>query len=119
MGLVRSMSTSETPAESETPPSVVRERETDWSAPSALSNTDAGQPPPHLAPGGVPCCPRHGDRLIDDGPQPAAVPMAARVGGVVRERFVVTEGRPVVVGRSPDDRDGVVLGPYLDDRAVR
>jgi pSer/pThr/pTyr-binding forkhead associated (FHA) protein len=38
---------------------------------------------------------------------------------VVRERFVVTGARPVVVGRSPDDRGGVVLGPHLDDQAVR
>jgi FHA domain len=80
---------------------------------------DAGQPPPHLAPGGIPYCPRHGERLIDDGPQPTAVPMVARVGGAVRERFVVTAARPVSVGRSPDDRDGVVLGPYLDEQAVR
>jgi FHA domain len=78
-----------------------------------------GQPPPHLASGGVPVCPRHGERLIDAGPRPAAIAMVARVGGVVRERFVVTEGRPVAVGRSPEDRDGVVLGPYLDDQAVR
>jgi hypothetical protein len=80
---------------------------------------DGGQPPPHLAPGGVPCCPRHGDRLVDEGPQSPAVPMVARVGGVVRERFVVTGSHPVVVGRSPDDRGGVVLGPYLDEDAVR
>jgi hypothetical protein len=79
---------------------------------------DGGQPPPHLAPGGVPICPRHGERLTDAGPQPSAVPMVARVGGVVRERFVVTDARPVVVGRSPDDRDGVVVGPYLDEQAV-
>jgi hypothetical protein len=80
---------------------------------------DGGQPPPHLVPGGVALCPRHGERLVDEGPQPAAVPMVARVGGVVRERFVVTEGRPVAVGRSPDDRGGVVLGPYLDEQAVQ
>jgi hypothetical protein len=86
---------------------------------SGGASRDGAQPPPHLAPGGVPICPRHGERLIDDGPQPAAVAMVARVGGVVRERFVVADGRPVVVGRSPDDRHGVVLGPYLDDRAVR
>jgi hypothetical protein len=78
-----------------------------------------GQPPPHLAPGGVALCPRHGERLVDEGPQPAAVPMVARVGRVVRERFVVTEGRPVTVGRSPDERGGVVLGSYLDEQAVQ
>src|SRR5262249_18812300 len=80
---------------------------------------DGGQPPPHLASGGVPCCPRHGDRLVDEGPRPAAVPMVARVGGVVRERFVVTGSRPVVVGRSPDDRDGARLGPVLAAHRVR
>jgi pSer/pThr/pTyr-binding forkhead associated (FHA) protein len=43
--------------------------------------------------------------------------MVARVGGAVRERFVVTEGRRVTVGRAPED--GIVLGPHLDDEAVR
>jgi hypothetical protein len=79
---------------------------------------DGGQPPPRLV-RGVPCCPRHGERLADAGPQPLAVPMVARVGGAVRERFVVTDGRPVSVGRAPDDRDGIVLGPHLDEEAVR
>jgi hypothetical protein len=79
---------------------------------------EGGQPPPHLA-RGVPLCPRHGERLVDAGPRPATVPMVARVDGTVRERFAVSEGRPVVVGRAPDDRDGVVLGPYLDEEAVR
>jgi predicted component of type VI protein secretion system len=67
----------------------------------------------------VALCPRHEERLLDDGPRPPAVPVAVRVDGAVRERFVVTAGRPVLVGRSPDDPDGVVLGPYLDDTAVR
>jgi hypothetical protein len=80
---------------------------------------EGGQPPPHLGSGGVAICPRHGERLVDAGPRPAAVPMAVRIGGAVRERFVVTQGRPVVVGRSPDDGDGVVLGPHLDEQAVR
>jgi hypothetical protein len=79
---------------------------------------EGGQPPPHLA-RGVPLCPRHGERLVDAGAQAPAVSMVARVGGVARERFVVAEGRPVVVGRAPDDRDAVVLGPYLDEEAVR
>jgi hypothetical protein len=86
---------------------------------SSSARADGGQPPPHLAPGGVPVCPRHEERLLDAGPRPPAVPMAARVGGVVVERFVVSAGRPVIVGRSPDDRDGVVLGPYLDEKAAR
>jgi hypothetical protein len=78
---------------------------------------DGRQPPPRLV-RGVAHCPRHGERLVDAGPQPSAVPMVARVDGAVRERFLVTEGRPATVGRSPDDRDGVVLGPYLEDEAV-
>jgi hypothetical protein len=78
-----------------------------------------GQPPPHLAAGGVAICPRHGERLVNAGPRPAAVPIVARVGGVVVHRFVVTEGQPVLVGRAPDDHDGVQLGPHLDDQAVR
>jgi hypothetical protein len=77
------------------------------------------QPVPHLAQGGVPVCPRHEERLIDRGPRPPAVPMAVRVGGVVVQRFVVRGDRAVTVGRSPDDRDGVVLGPHLDEAAVR
>jgi hypothetical protein len=77
---------------------------------------DGGQPPPRLV-RGQPFCPRHGERLVDAGPQPVAVPMVARVDGAVRERFVVSDGRPVVVGRAPDQ--GVVLGPYLDEEAVR
>ena len=77
------------------------------------------QPVPHLAQGGMPVCPRHEERLIDRGPRPPAVPMVVRIGGVVVQRFVVRGDRPVTVGRSPDDRDGVVLGPHLDEAAVR
>nr|WP_205860964.1 FHA domain-containing protein [Planosporangium flavigriseum] len=77
---------------------------------------DGRQPPPRLV-RGVAHCPRHGERLEDKGSLPFAVPMVARVGGAVRERFVVTEGQSTVVGRAPDN--GVVLGPYLDGEAVR
>lgn len=79
---------------------------------------EGAQPPPRFV-RGVPCCPRHGERLVDAGAQPLAVPMVARVDGAVRERFTVTEGRPVAVGRAPDDRDRVVLGPYLGEEALR
>jgi hypothetical protein len=79
---------------------------------------EGAQPPPQLV-RGVPCCPRHGERLADAGQQQPAVPMVARVDGAVRERFVVTEGSVVVVGRSPDDRDRVVLGPHLGEEALR
>ena len=77
----------------------------------------SGQPPPTL-PRGVPTCPRHGTRLADAGARQPLRPMAARVDGLVRERFMVG-ARPFVVGRAPDDRTGVALGPYLDDAAVR
>lgn len=76
-----------------------------------------GQPPPQLAPAGVPTCPRHGERLTDAGARPAVVVLVARVGGLVRQRFAVAEGAPVLVGRAPDQRGSVALGPYLDDRA--
>ena len=76
-----------------------------------------GQPPPHLA-AAVPTCPRHGTRLADAGPRPAAVPLAVRVDGAVRQRFTVVAGRPVSVGRLPDD-GGVALGPLLDEATGR
>ncbi|HEY2795000.1 MAG TPA: FHA domain-containing protein, partial [Micromonosporaceae bacterium] len=78
----------------------------------------AGQPPPTLR-SAVPTCPRHGARLIDGGPRPHAWPLAARIDGLVRERFVVNSLRPLVVGRAPDDHSGVALGPYLDEAGVR
>ena len=77
-----------------------------------------GQPPPALI-GGPPTCPRHGGRLIDGGPKPLIRPMAARIDGLVRERFMIG-ARPFVVGRAPEDRaNGIALGPYLADAAVR
>jgi hypothetical protein len=78
----------------------------------------AGQPPPRLAPGGAPVCPRHGERLFDAGPRPPVAVLVVRVDGLVRKRFAVVAGAPaVVVGRAPEDRGGVELAPYLDDRA--
>lgn len=81
-------------------------------------NRLAGQPPPTLR-GGVPACPRHGGRLTDAGPRPPAWPMAARVDGLVRQRFTVSAVRPVMVGRAPEDPQGIAIGPYLDEAAVR
>jgi hypothetical protein len=78
----------------------------------------AGQPPPTLR-GGAPSCPRHGTRLVDGGPRPLVRPIAARVDGLVRERFTVGGPRPLIVGRAPEDRSGIALGPYLDEAAVR
>ncbi|HEY2793873.1 MAG TPA: FHA domain-containing protein [Micromonosporaceae bacterium] len=78
----------------------------------------AGQPPPTLR-SGAPTCPRHGNRLVDGGPRPIVRPIAARVDGLVRERFTVGGGRSLIVGRAPEDRSGIALGPYLDEAAVR
>ncbi len=85
--------------------------------PSFGSARTTGQPPATL-PRGIPTCPRHGTRLVDAGPRPPLRPMAARVDGLVRERFMIGQ-RPFIVGRAPDERSGVALGPYLDEAAVR
>lgn len=78
----------------------------------------AGQSPPVLT-GGVPTCPRHGSRLSDIGPRPVSWPMAARVDGLVRERFAVSTLRPTMIGRAPEDPDGIAVGPWLDEGGVR
>ncbi len=78
----------------------------------------AGQSPPAL-PGGVPTCPRHVTRLTDAGPRPVCWPMAARVDGLVRERFAVSTSGPTMIGRAPDDPEGIAVGPYLDEGGVR
>jgi hypothetical protein len=90
----------------------------DPECPSFGPGRSAGQPPPSLR-GGIPCCPRHGTRLVDGGPRPLMRPIAARVDGLVRERFTVSSQRPLIVGRAPDDRTGIALGPYLEEAAVR
>jgi hypothetical protein len=74
------------------------------------------QPPPRLK-AGTPVCPRHDSRLSDAGPRPAAQAVSVRVDGVLKRRFVVTAGQPVVVGRSPDEPDSVMLGHMLDEDA--
>lgn len=75
-----------------------------------------GQPPPQLATG-IPTCPRHGGRLTDAGARPPVVVLVVRIGGLVRQRFAVAAGSPVVVGRAPDQRGAVALGPMLDEEA--
>ena len=86
--------------------------------PSFGPHRTGAQPPPRLA-GGPPTCPRHGAPLADGGPRPPVRAMVARVNGVVRHRFGLVAGAPVVIGRAPDTRGGVKLGPYLDDAARR
>lgn len=83
-----------------------------------VDRAPAGQPPPSLR-NGVPTCPRHGARLGDAGPRPRTEVLAVRIGGLVRRRFALTETQPVLVGRAPDQADGVVLGQWLNDEARR
>ena len=74
------------------------------------------QPPPTLK-AGVPTCPRHGVQLSDAGRRPQVEVLAVRIDDVVRRRFVVSAGKPVVVGRAPDGGDGIMLGQWLSDDA--
>ena len=74
------------------------------------------QPPPALRVG-VPTCPRHGERLKDVGPRPATEVFSVRIDGVIRQRFVVSEDRPAVIGRAPEGGSGVMLGQWLTDDA--
>jgi hypothetical protein len=76
------------------------------------------QPPPQLV-NGVPHCPRHGTPLQDFGVRPRAVALAVRVKGVAWHRFVVTEADPVVIGRAPEEEDGVGIGLALDEQGLR
>jgi hypothetical protein len=67
---------------------------------------------PHMR-AGVPSCPRHGEPLVNGGPKPPSVTLALTVDGVVRERFVLHTGRPVMVGRAPDHPSGIVIGHFM------
>jgi hypothetical protein len=73
------------------------------------------QPPPSLR-SGAPTCPRHDARLTDAGPRPQVEVLSVRIDGVVRQRFVVSAGAPVVVGRAPEG-GGIMLGQWLTDDA--
>lgn len=90
----------------------------EFECPSYGPSRTAGQPPPTMR-NGTPTCPRHGTRLTDTGPRPLAWPMAARVDGLVRQRFTVTSTKPVTIGRSPEGGDGIAIGPYLDEAGIR
>jgi hypothetical protein len=74
------------------------------------------QPPPSLR-SAVPTCPRHGTPLSDAGLRPAVEVLSVRIDGVIRQRFVVSEEKPVVVGRAPEGAGGVMLGQWLSDDA--
>jgi hypothetical protein len=73
------------------------------------------QPPPTLR-AATPTCPRHGGTLTDAGPRPEVEVLSVRIDGVVRRRFVVAAGEPVVVGRAPEG-GGIMLGQWLTDDA--
>jgi hypothetical protein len=67
---------------------------------------------------GVPICPRHEEPLTNAGGKPPTLTLVISIGGAVRDRFVVRMGRPVVVGRNPDDPDGIRIGEYLTGDAA-
>jgi FHA domain len=74
-------------------------------------------PVPHMR-SGVPVCPRHEQPLSNVGPRLPSLTMVLLVNGTVCERFVIRAGPPVMVGRAPDDPDGVVIGPFLSGDAA-
>ncbi|MFG1676437.1 FHA domain-containing protein [Micromonospora sp. NPDC049282] len=85
---------------------------------AGIDRAPSEQPPPTLRTG-APTCPRHGARLSDAGQRPRSEVLAVRIGGLVRQRFVLTETEPVAVGRAPDGPGGVQLGQWLNDEARR
>lgn len=68
---------------------------------------------------GVPICPRHDEPLVNAGARPPSMTLVLIVDGIVRDRFVVRAGRPVTVGRSPDEPDGLMIGSYLGGTAAQ
>ncbi|MFC7549550.1 FHA domain-containing protein [Plantactinospora sp. GCM10030261] len=82
-----------------------------------VHRTAISQPPPSLR-GGAPSCPRHDRPLTDAGARPRHEMLAVRIGGLVRQRFVVAD-RPVVVGRAPEEDGGITVGQWLNDEARR
>jgi len=79
-----------------------------------------GQPVPRLRQG-VPACPRHGVPLEDIGPRPAAYAVSVVVDDLARQRFVVTEGAPVVVGceqPEPDDRSRISVAEWTHEASA-
>lgn len=122
--LVPRTGTASRPAAADPSPAGVRLLSRLWQCPERDCSTfgphrvgrAGGQPPPTLR-AGVPTCPRHDQRLRDLGPRPRAEVLSARIGGVVRQRFVVAADDPVTVGRAPER--GVVLGQWLSDEARR
>jgi hypothetical protein len=80
------------------------------------TTSPVAQPPPALR-SAMPTCPRHGTKLTDAGPRPAVEVLSVRIDGVIRQRFVVSTEKPVVVGRAPEGSGGIMLGQWLSDDA--
>jgi hypothetical protein len=80
------------------------------------TTSPVAQPPPTIK-AGAPTCPRHGTRLTDGGPRPRVEVLSVRIDDVNRQRFVVADGAPVVVGRAPDGPGGIMLGQWLTEDA--
>ncbi len=67
----------------------------------------------------VPVCPRHEEPLINAGARPPSLTLVLMVDGTVCQRFVVRAGWPLVVGRSPEEPDGLMIGSYLSGTAAQ
>lgn len=76
-----------------------------------------GQPVPRVR-DGLPVCPRHDEPVVDIGPRQAAYPVSIIVDDLPRQRLVVHEGTPVLVGRDDDDPDVVSVGRWLHEAAA-
>jgi hypothetical protein len=76
-----------------------------------------GQPVPRVR-DGVPVCPRHDEPVVDIGPRQAAYPVSIIVDDLPRQRLVVHEGTPVLIGRDDDDPDVVSVGRWLHEAAA-
>jgi hypothetical protein len=74
------------------------------------------QPPPARRRGAA-TCPRHDVPLADAGGRPRQVAMVIRIAGEIRQRFTLTAGLPVLVGRAPDE--GIALAGWLDENGTK
>jgi hypothetical protein len=73
---------------------------------------------PHMR-AGVPVCPRHDEPLANSGSRSPSIIMVLMIDGKVRDRFVIRAGELVMLGRSPDDPDGISIGGYLAGEAAQ
>lgn len=89
----------------------------EFSCPAFGDERRIGQPVPRMR-SGVPMCPRHDQPLKDLGPRPPQVALSVVIDGLGRRHFAIAPGRPVVIGRSPDDPPSDVhIGQWLEGAA--